>query len=155
MKHSAEVRRCLVELDVDTMRRLASEVFIGMPVAKDDREVLTTMHVARTSMASLPFKLRAYSHAWLKERNLPSQLHPTLWPKAERMFPQVVEGVGIAVQAFSSIGRAIAPIIEGAMSDAVMDIYADNLHPNAKKVKKRIIEVREKTVVQMIGRKSR
>jgi len=59
-------------------------IFPNEPQPQDDAATLATLHYARTLANSVPFKLRAYSHRWLCERNLPSGLPDALKPKAER-----------------------------------------------------------------------
>ena len=100
------------------------------------------------------FRLRAYSHAWLLGEGLPSGLPDELKPKAERMFPRVVEGVGIAVGGTSELGRAIAPLVRSAMSDAVRDVYADskNRSPEVELVKSRMALARTYTVKKLLGK---
>jgi hypothetical protein len=75
------------------------------------------MHAARTGSDSISFRARAYSHAWLIERSLPSILPDELRPRAERMYPRPADAVGIAVHTRTPIALAI----RGAMEDAVRD----------------------------------
>src|SRR5262245_24049227 len=98
MKHSAHLRQCLEMLDVAAVRKLWTELPPFLPLLDSDEVVLKTMHVARTASEAMRFSYRAYSHAWLTERGLPSLLPDELKPKAERMYPRIVEGVGIAVK---------------------------------------------------------
>lgn len=68
MQHTAEFRRCLLELDVPGMRKLWRHVSPHLPQPATDDEALTTMHIARTKMLTLPEADRLYSEAWLIER---------------------------------------------------------------------------------------
>ena len=152
--HSDEMTRCLATCDVAGIRRLWKHISPHLPQPTSDREALATIHYARTINHTFAFKLRAYSHAWLLGEGLPSGLPDELKPKAERMFPCVVEAVGIAVGGASELGRAIAPLVRGAMSDAVLDVYADskNRSPNVSVVKARMAEARTATVKRLLGK---
>jgi hypothetical protein len=68
LRHAAEVRRCLVELDVVGMRRLHAHVWPHYPAPKTDDEALHSMHLARVQMKDIPERCRQYSQAWLFER---------------------------------------------------------------------------------------
>jgi hypothetical protein len=87
---SAAMRSILKDLDVHAAKRAWGE--------PDDAKTLVMLHMARTAAKSIPMGLRAYSHRWLVDHGLPSQLPDELKPKAERMYPQVVSAVGIAVK---------------------------------------------------------
>ena len=104
--------RCLEEVDVAGVRRLWQHVSPHLPQPKDDAEALATIHVARTQSEAIGFRLRAYSHRWLIDRNLPSMLPDIMGPKAERTYPRVVEAVGISVTA---VDPAFLPAFVGAL----------------------------------------
>src|ERR1044072_6980895 len=91
------LRRCLEECDVAGIRALWAQIPPGMPQPHTDAEALATIHRARTEANSIALRLRAYSHRWLEDRGLPSGLPDELRPRAERMYPRVVDGVGISV----------------------------------------------------------
>lgn len=126
--HAAEFRRCLTDLDTVGIRRLWKHVRPGLPQPKDDGEALITLHMARTA-ALLPIKLRCYSHAWLIERGLPSQLPDQLKRHAERLYPRKVDAVGVSVNSLSTIPEQIerARAAERAGSNAVAECYADGV----------------------------
>ena len=151
MQHSAEMRRCLIDCDVAQMRKLDQHL---MPHLRglSDGEVLISMHLSRTVMESIPFKLRAYSHAWLLNNGYPSKLPDHLKPKAERIYPRIGEAVGIAVKGASDLTRPIAGLVQNAMSDAVMDVYADSRHPDVDLVKARMKLARTFTVKKLLGK---
>jgi hypothetical protein len=96
------------------------------------------------------FRLRAYSHRWLLDHGLPSGLPDELKPLAERMYPVKAEGVGISVNMRSPILKPIAGIVRQAMSDAVMDAYAER-RTEPPFVKTRMQEAREKVLKKLIG----
>lgn len=127
MKYSAEMRRCLEEVDVAAMRRLSRHLFPHLPEQNSDMDVITSIHIARTQASWLAFKKRAYSHAWLTDRAMPSSLPDNLRPRAERLYPRVVEGVGIASRSAGShdeLKRMIGLGSVQAMSNVVNDYYA-------------------------------
>lgn len=151
-QHFAEMRRCLIDCDVTAVRRLWKHVAPGMSQPSDDAEALVTIHMARTCTEYVPFKLRAYSHRWLVDQGYPSQLPDQLKPRAEQIYPQIVNGVGIAVGWSSEIGRVVAPIIRGAMADVVMDIYSDDPSPDPAYVKRHMMDARKVALKKLIGK---
>jgi hypothetical protein len=144
-------RQALEDGDVSLLRKIWADQFPKMPQPKTDDEARAIMHRARTEMEMMPFAKRAYSHAWLTERSLPSALPDHLKPKAERLYPVVVGVVGIAVMGKSPIGKAIAPLISKAMSDAVMDAYAHGT-TDPVFVKQRMMEARERELQKLLGK---
>jgi hypothetical protein len=127
MNHADAFRRCLIELDVVGICDLWFHVSPHLPQPKNNEEALATIHYARTQARSIPIRLRCYSHAWLCERGLPSGL-PDVWkPKAARLYPHQVKAVGISVKALSEANVPRARAIEKAMSDAVLECYADGV----------------------------
>jgi len=120
-------RRCLIELDVVGVCDLWFRVSPHLPQPKNNEEALTTLHYARTQTRSIPVRLRCYSHAWLTERGLPSGLPDPLKAKAARLYPHKVSAVGVAVLATSEANLPRARAIEKAISDAVMECYADGV----------------------------
>lgn len=151
MKHSAELKRCLEQCDIAAIRRLSAHIWPHLPAPKTDGEALATIHYARTQMKSISLKLRFYSHCWLRDRNFPSALPDYLKSKAERMYPRIVGVVGISVGSSSVIGKAVAPMIERSMSDAVMECYSEN-KTEPVFVKTRMFEAKNKTIKKLIGR---
>ena len=109
-------------MDVDGMLRLVD--LAGQE--KMSREHTTIgMHFARTQARSIEFSRRAWSHAWLMERGLPSGLPDELRPRAERIYPRVVEAVGVSVRKLGNVQTDLTRAVERAMSDAVAECYAD------------------------------
>lgn len=108
------------------------------------------MHRARTETESISIAKRAYSHRWLEERGLPSGLPDHLKPSVDRLYPRVVEGVGISVNFKSSFMAPAASEVRQAMSDAVEDAYADN-RKEPVFVKARMAEAKAKTLKQLFG----
>jgi ATP/maltotriose-dependent transcriptional regulator MalT len=123
--HAEELRLAIEDGDVEKARRIMAQLAPHLPQPKTDFQAAATLHHARTQITAMPFNKRAYSHAWLTERGLPSGLPDHLRPKAERMYPIVVEAVGVAVRT-PPHRRALGKAIERAMSDAALECYANN-----------------------------
>lgn len=143
-------KAALEQCDVPLVRKIWAHLFPNMPQPKTDEAALATIHYARTLMP-IDLKLRAYSHAWLLERALPSGLPDNLRPSAQRLYPITVGVVGIACHGNSEIGKMVAPIIQGAMSDAVLECYADG-HQEPEIVKPRMMEARKTTIRKLLGK---
>lgn len=152
MDVGAEFRRCLEDLDVAGVRKLWAHISPNLPAPKSDAEALTTLHMARTAAESMPLKLRAYSHRWLLDRGLPSQLPDPLKPKAERLYPRVIEAVGISVNFSSPLLKPAEALIRTSMEDAVNDVFADDPHPDPALVSARMAEARERETKALFGR---
>lgn len=125
MALGSQVRTCLEAGDVNGLWDLWSQAMPHLPQPHTFIEAETSMHIARTASRAVTFWKRAYSHAWLVERQLPSQLPDHLRPRAERLYPRIVEGVGIAVKALSQSRKPLAEALATAMRGAVMECYAD------------------------------
>jgi hypothetical protein len=148
VKHSAEARRIVEALDIESFRRLWPVIFPQYPALNTDADVLTAMHYARTSMKTVAFKSRAYSHAWLVDRGIPSGLPDNLKPKAERIYPVTRSAVGIMVHSkYPEVKRAI----RGAMEGAVLEAEADNRLTDSDHVKGRMQEARRREIKRMFG----
>ncbi len=100
----------------------------------------------------MPFKMRAYSHAWLSNNNWPSALPAFMRPRAERVYPVVKAAVGISLNSNSSLIRSALPIIRRAMEGAVMDCHADGKIDNAPLVKERMNDAKDSTIRKLFGR---
>lgn len=144
--------RAAIELcDVGLVRKMWVHLFPRMPQPQTDEQARSQIHYARTLMEPIAFVLRAYSHAWLLDRGLPSGLPDELRPKAQRLYPITVGVVGIACLGSSEIGRQIAPIVQDAMSTAVLECYGDGEQSPAV-VKPRMMEARKTVVRKLLGR---
>lgn len=150
MKHSAQFRQCLIDCDVAGVRMLWKHISPNLPQPSSDADALRMIHHARTQAQSIPLRLRAYSHRWLSERNFPSGLPDNLKARAERMYPTVADSVGISVKGVSEVSRLIAPIVRGAMSDAVLDAYASG-RKEPEFVRERMQEARKKTIKELLS----
>lgn len=67
--HAAELRRCLLQLDVQQARRLWAHIAPHLPQPRSDDEALETLHRARIEARSVPQLQREYSKAWVAERD--------------------------------------------------------------------------------------
>lgn len=141
MSVAVEIRRCLIELDIDGIIRVWRQVEPGLPIPGNRPEVLVALHMARTASRTIPMRLRAYSHRWLIDNNYPSQLPDRLKPRAERLYPRVIKSVGISVSARSPVVRAA---VHDAMVGAVLEAYADGHQDDPQKVRQRMQEARLK-----------
>src|SRR3972149_4065810 len=130
MSHSfaARFRQCLIDLDVNGMRRLHAEASPHLPQPETDDEVLCTMHLARTKMDKhlSPF-LRRYSEDWLRER-----------AKKGR----VVSAVGIIVSSLSSGPKTKERVLstQHEVSESVNQAVKDgvNLETEVPEVRQRM-----------------
>lgn len=145
-------REALESANVPLVRKLAAHLFPHLPPPKSDAEAEIVMHIARTAGDNIMHKCRAYSHAWLMERGLPSQLPQHMRKKAEQMYPITVKSVGISVKGSSELGRQVAPLIRGAMEDAVIETYADGYADQPQIVKSRMLEKRSEAVKKLLGK---
>jgi len=144
MEHSDAVRQALEEIDIPAARAWYKLLFPHLPQPRDDAETLASIHVARTYSETIGFRHRAYSHRWCLERGLPSGLPDHMKPRAERIYPRIVEAVGISVNTPDS-RRELGQAIQKAMSDAVMDCYAQG-KTNPEFVKARMQEARTRVL---------
>ena len=151
-KHQGEMIRVLVDMDHEQYRELWKHLFPHFPSFDGQMNyyVLASMHMARTQMDPIPDKLRFYSHRWLLDNGFPSQLPDRLKPSAEKLYPVSEGSVGIALQTQSPIMAPILDQIVGAMSDAVMDCYANN-DKEPVIVKKQMERARVKTTKKLVG----
>jgi hypothetical protein len=141
MNHADAFRRCLIELDVVGICDLWFHVSPHLPQPKNNDEALATIHYARTQTQSIPMRLRCYSHAWLCERGLPSGLPDEWKSKASRLYPHEVKAVGVSVMALSEASVPRARAIEKAMSNAVLECYADGV-TDVDRIRSRMNEAR-------------
>lgn len=149
---SSEFRALLEQGDVQGLRGLWEVAMPHLPQPKSYAEAEKVMHITRTQMETLPLRPRAYSHRWLTERNLPSYLPDELKPKAERMYPVVVEGVGIFIKPSSNEYLRPAQLeVQRSMEHAVADAYAEG-RTDPEFVKRQMADAKDKTMRALFGR---
>lgn len=151
MRLSSSARQILIEGNFRLLLRVSGRVFPHLPAPENEEQAEVIMHHARTLTPVVPFRLRAWSHKWLIERDLPSGLPDELRPKAEQIHPVIIEAVGLAVGSSSAIARPAAIIIRGAMEDAVQEAFADGRTDPAF-LRGRIEEARRKSTKQLFGK---
>lgn len=141
--------RCMRTLDAPGARKLWAEVRPGMPQPKTDAEALKMLHLARVQSDAIGAVQRAYSHRWLLDHGLESPLPDHMKPKAERMYPAIVEAVGISVNG-KGIFKPIVTQVRGAMEAAVLECFADGDRAT-EIVRPRMMEAKDRTVKQLLG----
>lgn len=145
-------RRVLETLDVADGFRLWKHQFPHLPPPENDEGMLIMLHMARTQTESVPFRMRAYSHAWLGERSLPSQLPDHLKRPAERLYPRVSAAVGISFKVSDPFLKPAYDLVRGAMEGAVYEAEADGRLLDDLHVKVRMNEAKEKEKRALFGR---
>lgn len=149
--HRAEFARCLNELDVKVARKLWLHVFPGLPVPKTDKDMLATLHLARTTSPLADQMKRYYSHRWLLDNGLISMLPDPLRPVAERVYPtKTPPSVGIALAGSTWFKPAI-PLIRGVMEKSVLETMGDDVSDPVV-IKSRFLEAGEKEKTKLFGR---
>jgi hypothetical protein len=146
------MRQVLEEMDVEGVRRLWHEVRPNMPQPGTDFEALASIHMARTNFPTLTKRQRYYSHRWLLDYNMPSLLPDEEKPSAEKMYPQVVSGVGISVSGrFADPSESAAPHVQCAMEYAVEEAYADGKKDDIPHIRKRMWLARKNVFKKLLG----
>lgn len=120
---ASDLRALLEAGDVEQCRAHFAAHAPHLPQAETREQAEIVMHTARTMTKGLTLRARAWSHRWLRERGLPSSLPDELKPKAERIYPRVVEGVLISVLNRRGMEEA-KPLVEADIAEVVADAYA-------------------------------
>lgn len=149
---SAEFRNMLEAGDIRGLRGWYAKHRPAMPQPETDDQAEIVMHIARTETPAVSFRARAYSHAWLCERGLPSRLPDELKPKAERLYPVATIAVGLSVNARNPLIVPAMGEVRGAMEHAVLEADADGRIADTVFVKARMAEARERTMRALFGR---
>lgn len=152
MDGPAALRRCLEEMDVEGARSLWRLIAPDMPQPATAFEAMVTLHMARTQIQALTPRQRYYSHRWLLDHNQISQLPDAEKPAAERMYPQVVSSVGIAVTVKADWLQPAVPVIRGAMENAVLEAYADGRRDDVPFIKRRMKEAHNYVTRKLLGK---
>jgi hypothetical protein len=150
MSTAGDFRAALALGDLAYLRGIWRVVAPHLPQPESDADAEVVMHRARTEAATLPLNARAWSHRWLEERGLPSGLPDELRPKAERLRPPVVEGVGISVNCHSDHLRPAAIEVRKAMEIAVEEAFADG-RTDPGFLTARMNEARRRAWKQLLG----
>ncbi len=139
--------KAIVDLDVLSMRAI-HRLTNPQQDPGTDWDILCALHGCRTRLDNVPIKDRQYSHAWLSERGMPSDLPDHLKP--EQIVPRVVEGVGIIVAASSEELEPAALLVRREMEKVVLDAYADSTSPDPQALQARMMEARKKELRKLI-----
>ncbi len=142
---SAAFRSALYDGDVSRTRHLWAEVAPDMPQPESHAEAEVIMHQARTAADSVPIHKRIYSHAFLDERGLPSQLPDGMKPPRDRKGPPVIFSaalIGVGSLSKQSGRREEAKALERAMADAVGDMIISGI-TDRERIAKRMWEARD------------
>lgn len=151
---SALAFRNLLEAgDVEGLRAFWREAAPAMPQPETREQAEIMMHMARTASDSVKFRLRAYSHRWLTERHQRSQLPDHYKPQAERIYPVVVEAVGVSVNFRSPYMAPAAADVRGVMERAVEDAYAEGRR-DPEFVRARMFEAKDREMRALFGRQA-
>lgn len=148
---ASEFRGLLEAGDIDGLRAWWKKHRPGMPQPESREQAEIVMHRARTEAGSVSLRARAWSHAWLRERQLPSGLPDRLRPSAERLYPVAIEAVGISVNTRNPLLRPAMAQIRKSMEHAVLDAYAEGRRDPVF-VTARMNEARQKTERALFGR---
>lgn len=137
--------------DVAGYRKLSREFLPQYPQPESAEAAEAAMHIATTQTGGAAFKARAYSHAWLLERGLPSMLPDELRPKAQRVHPVTVKAVGISVNFRSRFMKGAENQVRGVMEDAVLDAYANGDQDREAQIKRNMLEARDREMRALFG----
>lgn len=140
-----------MEVDVETAKKLWAHVYPHLYQPKTGHETLIMIHSARTQAESVPFKLRAWSHSWLLDNNYPSNLPDHLKPAAERVYPRIVDAVGISVNSTSPARKPLAAHIRAAMEYVVNDAYSNRTRPSDERIREMMMLARVEVVRELLG----
>jgi len=144
------MRRALEAHDLVTCCKLWEQVAPNLPQPKNADDARVIMHHACTVAGNVAVRSRFYSHRWLIDHGYPSGLPDELKPKAERMFPKVIDAVGIACGTASEAMKPLVSHVRGAMENVVLDHYADGVK-DPKIIKPRMMEARRYTLKKLLG----
>lgn len=151
MGSNTEFLRLLEAGDAAAVVAAWSQLFPGMPKPESQAQAEIVLHHARTQTEALRLQHRAYSHAWLCERGLPSGLPDNLRPSAERVYPVKKLAVGVSVNFSAPWLRPAASLIRGAMEDAVLEAHEDGKLADSAHVSARMKEARAREEKALFG----
>jgi hypothetical protein len=136
--------------DFRELRRFWAAKMPNMPQPQNDEEAELVMHQTRT-MASIPVKLRIWSHRWLKERDQPSFLPSHLIEQAEKFPVENCYSVGIAIGAVEASMLPVAERVRHAMETSVQEAMAGRVRPSNEQLRAVMSEAREKETKNLLG----
>ena len=145
-----EFRQLLEAGDVAQLRAAWKRLAPNMPQPETHDQAEIVMHYARTESRSVRFRCRAYSHRWLTERDLPSALPDDLRPRAERIYPRVVEAVGFSLKFRTSFMAPAEKEVRAAVANEIESCYADG-RTDPEFVRQRMELAKRKAVKSLFG----
>lgn len=151
MARQDDFREALIAGDIRRLRKMWAAMSPHLPQPDTAETAEIVMHMARTAAETIPLKHRAWSHRWLVERELPSQLPDRLKPAAERMYPITALAVGISINVRNEFLKPAADEVRSAMEHAVLEVEADGRLQDAVLVKSRMNEARARTYRALFG----
>lgn len=152
MSAQSEMLAALESGDAKRCALITKVLYPHMPPPENDLAVDAAMHLARTDTPAISFRARAWSHRWLTERGLPSRLPDDLKPRAERLYPRVVEAVFVSANTNSPFLKPVAKLVQASMCDAVEEAAADGKLGDPGFVRARMEQARVRTFQQLLGK---
>lgn len=146
-----EFLQLLADGDVNKLVNAWRKLFPAMPVPDNYDQAEIVMHHARTQTERLAIRHRAYSHAWLMERALPSGLPDRLKPSAERLYPVKALAVGVSVNYSSPWLQPAARAVRGVMEHAVLEAHEDGKLADSAHVTRRMMDARKREEKALFG----
>lgn len=128
-------QRALEEGDIDGMVAMWAKYAPHLHQPQDRAQAEFMFHGARVMAESVPLSRRAWSHRWLIDRGLPSNLPDHLKPQAERIYPRKQDAVGVSVKTVKSKNptmREFGCAVQGAMSDKAWEMMDDGVTDDAR-----------------------
>ena len=147
MSISSELRSALDSGDPMEVTKIYDLTYPKMPKLADRHEAEVVMHKARTGCRVLKLEKRLYSHAWLMERGIKSDLPDDLRPPSQQVRPVIFSAVGVAVNSLSHRSDRVeeAKAIEKVMARAAGDMIRAGI-TDGKRISARMWEAREQFI---------
>lgn len=139
------------DLDVVAARRLWQHVAPHLHQPANDHEALIMLHHARTRSNVVRLRDRVYSERWLVDQGYPSALPDELRALGDRLYPRIVEGVGISVAVSSEFMRPVGDALVHAQAVVVADAYNSGPVVDAVKLKAAMEEARLAEKKRLLG----
>lgn len=139
------------DLDVVAARRLWQHVAPHLHQPANDHEALIMLHHARTRSNVVRLRDRVYSERWLVDQGYPSALPDELRALGDRLYPRIVEGVGISVAVSSEFMRPVGDALVHAQAVVVADAYNSGPVVDPVKLKAAMEEARLAEKKRLLG----
>lgn len=122
VRHGAEFRRCLLEMDVAGIMALHGACAPRLPGQPEmsPAEATVALHMARADVGNFPKKVRKYSTDWLKDHGF--EKRNGQWARSDAHKMKIFsESVGIAS---GGPDREFSKLVVRVQSDAVLECLA-------------------------------